>query len=125
MHADDDKAAIPIFRIELGDVRQRIDTIDAAIGPEIHQHHLAAQAGHAERRGIEPVADADEIWRGALRCGDREGGCRFACNNAAEVGTYRADQTKGNHRSRCSERSYRHRMSPLVANDYRPIWPAG
>src|SRR6266851_5054750 len=95
LDADDDEAAIPVFRIELGDVRQRIDAVDAAIGPEIHQHHLATQVRHVERRGIEPVADAGEVGCGVLYGGDRERSRLVARNLAAEAGYGSARQASG------------------------------
>ena len=64
--ADYDEAAISVLGIEFGDARQCVDAVDAAVGPEIHQHHLAAQVGDMERPGVEPVADADEV--GAVSC---------------------------------------------------------
>ena len=44
---------------------QRVDAVDAAERPEVDQHDLAAQVGDAQRTGIEPLIDTDEVWRRA------------------------------------------------------------
>ena len=44
MHADHHQAVILVFLRPGADVRQRAQAVDAGIGPEIHQHDLAAQA---------------------------------------------------------------------------------
>ena len=96
MDADDDQAAVFVFGIKRGDVRQRIDAVDAAIGPEIHQHHLAAEIGDVERRGIEPVADAGEVRRCTLYRGDRERSRLVARRFTADAGRGCSDQAEGN-----------------------------
>src|SRR5258708_38976388 len=123
MDADDYKPAVPVFRIEPGDVRQRVDAVDAAVGPEIHQHHLAAQIRDVERRGIEPVADAGEIGRCALRRGDRERNGLAARRLAADARQGGADQAEGNYGSGCGERAYRHGRLLWSRIDYKPTWP--
>jgi hypothetical protein len=53
-----------VFRLPAVQVWHCPAAVDAGIGPEIHQHHLAAQAGKDQRcRGVEPVIDADEFRR--------------------------------------------------------------
>src|SRR6202012_778557 len=62
MDADHDKPLVFVCLVELGHVGQRVDTVIAAIGPEIDQHHPAPQITDRERRRVEPFRDADEIW---------------------------------------------------------------
>ncbi len=57
-------------------VGQHVDTVDAGIGPEVDQHHLAAQLLHAQRAAIEPVVDASEIRCGVVVAGEGGHGSR-------------------------------------------------
>jgi hypothetical protein len=86
-------------------MRERVHAVDAAIGPEIHQHHFAAQIGQFERRGIEPVAEADEIGRGGLRRGDIERCFRRACRITAEGRHCGARDRKHGDGGGCGERA--------------------
>src|SRR5262245_43502194 len=62
MHTDHYEPCIFILFIQTGDMRQGADTVNAGIGPEINEHHLATQLTEGERcRGIEPVCNAREI----------------------------------------------------------------
>lgn len=62
MHADDDQARVLVLRGPGAQPRRRAHPVDARIGPEIHEHHLAAQRLHVERRRIDPAGCSVE-WR--------------------------------------------------------------
>jgi hypothetical protein len=66
MHADHDEPSILVGVIQSRDVRQRPSAVDAAVCPEIDEDDLAAQVRNAQWTGVEPVADADKVWRGPL-----------------------------------------------------------
>ncbi|MNF47025.1 hypothetical protein D3C84_282060 [compost metagenome] len=71
VHADHHQ---PLVTVLLGpglDVRQAAQAVDAGVGPEVHQHHLALQSLGAERRGVEPLYRTVERRQLAL---DRERG---------------------------------------------------
>src|SRR5258708_5725801 len=54
-------------------LRDRIgDAMPLQSGLYVGCGSLERKFRHVERRGIEPVADAGEVWRGVLRRGDRE-----------------------------------------------------
>src|ERR1700730_2678779 len=58
VYTDDDKAAIPVFLSPGPDIGQRMQAIDTIEGPEIDQHHLAAQSLRRQRWRIQPFGTA-------------------------------------------------------------------
>ena len=79
-----DHELVRIGVLELLELRQHVHAVDAAEGPEVEQHELAAQVGERERLGgVDPLEVAIERRRGhAARKGMREqlqlppSGCR-------------------------------------------------
>src|SRR3984893_13481181 len=58
VYTDDDKAVIPVFLSPGPDIGQRMQAIDTIEGPEIDQHHLAAQSLRRQRWRIQPFGTA-------------------------------------------------------------------
>jgi len=50
VHADHHQAVLGVLVRPLVHVRQAALTVDAVVGPEIHQHHFALQRGRIKRR---------------------------------------------------------------------------
>src|ERR1700739_2774897 len=96
MDADHDKPLALVCLVELGHVGQRVDTVVAAIGPEIDQHHPAPQITDRERRRVEPFRDADEI-RG------RSAGAGYLKESAFVAGQYWRRQSGRGETSNCGE----------------------
>ena len=67
MHAQDHQAVILVLFRPGANVRQGAQAVDAGIGPEIHQHHLAAQRRARQRRGIQPAGGAIAVPASGLR----------------------------------------------------------
>ncbi len=55
MHADHHQALVAVTLFPLAHIGQGAQAVDAGIGPEIDQHHLAAQAFGGQRRAVEPA----------------------------------------------------------------------
>ena len=66
VHADYHKTLVLVFVGPCADVRQRAQAIDAGIGPEIDQHHLALERLARQRRRVQPFHRAVERGHGAL-----------------------------------------------------------
>lgn len=75
--ADDNKPLVGkgcVIGLEIGD---SADAIDAGIGPEINQHHFAAQTGQCEGVAVMPAGQAGEFgggvrgWERVDQAGDR------------------------------------------------------
>ena len=47
--ADHDQL-VAVFPLEIRQVRHQVQAVDAAVGPEVEQHHLAAQLAQRQRR---------------------------------------------------------------------------
>ena len=61
VHADDDQDA-GILGLELGEIGERVDAVDAAEGPEIENDDAALQIFEVERLvGVQPVDAAGEF----------------------------------------------------------------
>src|SRR6185437_16839831 len=60
MHADYDQAVVLVLFGPRLDVRQRAQTVDARVCPDIEQHDLAAQRLRVERLRVEPLHRALE-----------------------------------------------------------------
>jgi hypothetical protein len=55
---------VRVLRFEPLEIGDDVHTVDAAVSPEIQQHHLAAQARHRERLvGVQPALAAREFRR--------------------------------------------------------------
>ena len=76
--ADDDQPAVSVLVVPLLEVRERPDAVDARVGPEVDEHHLAALAGYGERLGVDPGADASKLRSGVeLLLPGGDGRCRL------------------------------------------------
>jgi hypothetical protein len=61
VHADHDQAAVLELFMPARDIRQRPQAVNAGVGPEIDQDHLAAQTTDRKRLGVEPFLDANNF----------------------------------------------------------------
>ena len=74
MHPDDDEL-VGELGLETFQVRDDVDAIDAAVSPEVEQHHFAFEVGEGDRfGGIQPIEPGREFGR---RVGAGEGSNRF------------------------------------------------
>jgi hypothetical protein len=60
VHADHDQPVIPVFLGPGAEVGQGAEPVDAGVGPEVDQHHTAAQPLCGKWRRVEPVGRARE-----------------------------------------------------------------
>ncbi len=60
VHADHHQAVVLVLVGPAAHVRQRADAVDAGVGPEIDQHHLAAQRFGGQRRAVQPLRGAGQ-----------------------------------------------------------------
>ncbi|GCC48410.1 hypothetical protein chiPu_0032811, partial [Chiloscyllium punctatum] len=92
---------------------------DAAIGPEIHHHDLAAQVGELQRLRVEPVADPGELGRGLALFGGHGDRARHRLRRrvgfGAEAGDHGAAEAKAGDQSGYSNQAQGHR-SLLVSS---------
>ncbi len=118
VHADDDQALARVRAGPGAHVGQRAQAVDAGIGPEVDQHHLAAQALERERRRVEPAGGAGEAgvqrfdgqgraaggveagrerWRrtGEQRERQQDGSCKRAHGVASSCFSARAARRRG------------------------------
>ncbi len=65
MNADDHEL-VGVFRFEPLEIRQHVHAVDAPVGPEIEQHHLAAQRLQRQRRVHVPAVHRAGQLRRAL-----------------------------------------------------------
>src|SRR5439155_17573368 len=59
--ADDDETVPRVFRVQVLDVRERPDAVDARVRPEVDEDDLAAQRVDRQRPRVVPPRDAGEI----------------------------------------------------------------
>ena len=107
MDADDDQASTAVGVVELCDLRQRPNAIDAAVRPEIDQDDFAAQVRDVYRTGVEPVFDADKVWCRPAGVGQyhRRADLAFIGAVAAQ---WQAQQTRGGQYGSDDHRSNTH-----------------
>ena len=66
VHADDHQAGLLVLVGPGAKVGQGAQAVDARVGPEVDQHHLAAQAFMGQRGGVDPVGRTPPAQRGRL-----------------------------------------------------------
>jgi hypothetical protein len=86
VHADHHQAAVLVLGMPVLHVGKVVQAVDAGVGPEVDEHHLAAQLLQLQRLGVEPLLDIPELGRRLLpghrdvaalrRAGEGEGGER-------------------------------------------------
>ena len=81
----------PYSRLPAVQVADRPAAVDAGVGPEIDQHHLAAQPGERQRRrGVDPAVDAGEL--AALRAADGRGGWQPLAARGPAASSWRSER---------------------------------
>ncbi len=65
VHTDDHQALVPVPLGPGLDIGDRAQAVDAGIGPEVDQHHLALQRLGGKRRAVQPGRGAREAGHGA------------------------------------------------------------
>ena len=66
VHADHDESGVLVLLGPGADVRHRPQAVDARVGPDVDQHHLAAEALRGQRRRVDPLGRAGEGRQAAL-----------------------------------------------------------
>jgi len=78
VNTDDHQSVVGVFSIPFPEVGKRPDAIDAGIGPEIDQHHLATEFFYGQGFTVDPGFDPFDLRRLKTRAGNgdhKQGHC--------------------------------------------------
>ena len=69
VHADERDGITGVTLLQLGEIRQNVNAVDAAVSPKIEHGDLAGELlGEGERRGVEPILAGGELRCAELIC---------------------------------------------------------